>query len=99
MRLKTTVSTLGAKPEIVIAMMIACEVYREFGLDMVGTSLTDGKHGAHSHHLKGMAVDLGVTGMTAQQRQDCAAEITARLSAQYQVIDEGDHIHLEFDPA
>ena len=98
MRLKTTVSALGAKPEIIIAILVACEVYGEFGIDMVVTSLTDGKHGAHSHHYKGHAVDLGVTGMTAQQRHDCTEEIITRLSAQYQVIDEGDHIHVEFDP-
>jgi len=99
MRMKPLVNCLGVKPEILLALMVACEVYNEFGIDMTVTSLTDSKHGAHSHHYKGLAVDLGVVGMNADQVEDCRKEIQRRVCSQYQVINEKNHIHIEYDPA
>ena len=59
---------------------------------------TNGTHSADSLHYSGNAVDLRVWGLSDAQRADYAQQIRDLVGDNYDVIDEGDHIHVEYDP-
>lgn len=89
------------------ALGIADKVYRlSSGVELVVTALTDGEHKTTSLHYPrnspdglGRAADLRVLGLDAVGR----ALISDRLRNElvkfgFDVLDEGDHFHIEFDP-
>ena len=95
MHIKKGVRLHGIMPEIVLALVIADKVYTDLGHDLVVTSVTDGKHMRASIHYIGGAVDLrlpGDDGIAARNR------IALRLGADYDVILEHNHIHIEWQP-
>ena len=72
--------------------------------DLVVTSLRDGEHRAGSFHEIGRAVDLRMRCVSATHdavyvlTRDPVKAACATVSPYLQVIDEGDHIHIEYDP-
>lgn len=104
MRLKDdSVETFGTTPEILIALFIADQVYAERGCNMEWTSGSERtvEHSRQSSHWRGQAIDLSVKDlMAADPRMVPAvtAEIRERLNKHYQVIFEGDHIHIQYRP-
>jgi hypothetical protein len=73
-------------------------VFDSFGESCTITSVTDGKHGPHSHHGKGCAFDLRIRSLTSTPGPTKVEMLQEALSNQFQVILEKDHIHVEFDP-
>lgn len=63
------------------------------------TSARDSVHGATSWHPGGLALDFRTTDLMPDVAAQLAAAMTAALGAYYDVIDEGDHIHVELSPA
>jgi len=97
--IKRGVSLLGLQPQMAIAYAIACRIYANHDLVCRLTSGTEGKHGRHSHHYKGCAIDTGIRKL---QRAFCRildAELEVALGSEFQVILESNHIHIEYDPA
>jgi hypothetical protein len=100
MRLKKTekkCSVIGIRPETCIALMVAENVYRSMQLDgdMIVTSITDGKHSLNSLHYVGFAFDLRIP---LERKEDYAAELRLALTDEFDVLAEGDHVHVEFQP-
>ena len=95
---KEGVSVLGLQPCMFFAFLVAGEAYKDHGFDCVLTSGTDSKHGDHSHHYKGYAIDIRIRDISEGILTKIVEEIQFRLQSQFQVILEGDHIHIEFDP-
>lgn len=89
---------LGLRPEIVIGLTIANDVYREFGFDCIVTAGIDGSHSRGSIHYKGLAVDLRARHIPATEQPKITAKLQERLGDDFDVVFEGDHWHLEFDP-
>ena len=58
----------------------------------------DGVHGTGSLHYSGDAVDLRTNNLTQDQVDSIVSDLSTALGNDYDVIDEGDHIHLEYDP-
>ena len=96
MRLKHNVSLLGMKPEIVVGMMAAQEVCRELGVDLILTSVTDGKHSKGSRHYSGLAFDMRTRHM--KDPKDAHRRLSEALGEQFDVVLESTHIHVEYDP-
>ena len=93
--IKRGVRIHGIMPEIVLALVVADQVYTQLGHDLVVTSVIDGKHMRASIHYIGGAVDLrlpGDDGIAARNR------IALRLGGDYDVILESNHIHVEWQP-
>jgi len=63
----------------------------------VVTSAHDGTHSEGSLHDDGLAVDLRVWGFTEAEAKRTTAEIQRKLGERWDVIYEGDHIHIEYD--
>jgi hypothetical protein len=95
--IKPRVKASGLKPEILLAIQEAREVYRDFGTPLVITSLLDGRHSATSLHYEGLAVDLRTQNLDARVRALVAERIGKALGPEYDVVLESDHIHVEYD--
>jgi RHS repeat-associated protein len=72
------------------------------GRDAVVTSTTDDNpkdpHRSDSRHFSGNAVDLRARDLTDAVRKDVARRLRNALGKGYDVVDEGDIIHIEYDP-
>jgi len=97
MRLKNnSVQVQGIRPELIIALIIANEVYAYHGLEFVITSVTDGKHSKTSLHYSGCAFDCRI--YSTADSEAIRDEIKRQLNIDYDVILEKNHIHIEFQP-
>ena len=96
--IKPGVDISGIRPELVIALMAAGKVYAKRGAELVITSAKDGKHGRGSLHYVGLAVDLRTKHLTNQQKVDITIDLRQALGAQFDVVSEKDHLHVEFQP-
>lgn len=100
-RIKPGVDLSGIRPEMNLVLLLAEEIYeRVANKDVVVTAVRDGKHKAGSKHYVGLAVDLrtSAAGIDVTAANAIAAMLRDALGAQYDVVVEGDHIHVEFDP-
>ena len=103
MRFKRGVSLFGIRPELITAMVVADSVYRDFvGQECTVTSVTDGSHGSIVHSL-GCAFDLRTRYENESQqwlmstKDAIAKEMRERLTDEFDVVVESDHIHVELD--
>ena len=96
MRFKKGVRIKKVTPEIVVAMIVANQVYNEEGIDFTVTSVNDGKHMEGSKHYEGNAFDCRIRYLPKPQKT--AYAIRNRLTEDYDVVLEETHIHIEYDP-
>jgi hypothetical protein len=99
-QLKQGVDLRGIQPEILLAAMIAEPVFASRSKDLVITAALDGKHMVGSLHYTGRAIDVrtAAAGITGEQAHGIARDLQVALGAQFDVVVEDDHIHIEFDP-
>lgn len=90
----------GLDRRLWVAYGVALAVYEELGNqhNCVITSANDGQHMYSSKHYSDEAIDLRVWGFDDHARRVATVMIGSRLSLDYDVIDEGNHIHIEWDP-
>jgi hypothetical protein len=101
MRFKSGVIAEGVQPPIWWALGIAEMTYAKFGCELVVTSLTDGVHpDLKNIHGRGLAADLRTSSVPKLDTvQDIMLDLNYRLYALgYDIVQEKDHIHIEFDP-
>lgn len=96
--IKKGVKVAGLKPEILLAIQEAREVYRDLGVDLIITSVLDGKHMKTSLHYKGLAVDLRIRHLSKANQGIAAQRLRLMLGPEYDVVLEETHIHVEHDP-
>lgn len=90
----------GVKPKslTIAAAVINTVTEGGFGFDPVITSGNDSKHMAGSKHYTHNALDIRTSNIPPASREGFKAALKQRLGTDYDLIDEGDHIHLEYDP-
>lgn len=98
MILKKGVKLTDMTPQILLAMMVADQVYTRHGQELVITSVDDSKHGKDSLHPSGNAFDARTFYFTPEVQRKVANEIKARLGESFDVVLEIDHLHIEYDP-
>ncbi len=101
MRLKPGVSARGISPELLLGIMVLDAIYKNVtGADAVVTSLRDGTHHRASKHYRGDGADFRTiqASITPDTAERIRAEARAQLGKDYDIVVEGNHIHLEFDP-
>ena len=62
------------------------------------TSANDSRHMDGSLHYEDLAIDLRVWGVDKEQRTEIVEYLRYILSDDYDILDEDDHLHLEYDP-
>lgn len=108
MRFKDGVN-LELQPKMSAAIPLIDKAYSDVWPDCeheaVCTSGKDGKHMEGSFHPKGLAMDLRSRDLHQTTIYSLAAALRARLNGNetvnrpYQIVIEGDHLHVEYDPA
>lgn len=93
MRIKAGVSLQGVRPEILVAALIVNEML----VDAVITSGCDGQHMVDSLHYSGYALDFRTRDLSPEHIGAIARKLRMALGAQYDVVVESDHLHVEFD--
>ena len=97
--IKPGVDLRGLTPQMAVAFSIAQNIFREkAGASCVITSGSDGTHGPNSLHYKGKALDLRTNNLRPEQVHPVYATLKIALGAQFDVVLEEDHLHVEFDP-
>lgn len=97
MKLKPGVDIRGVRPEIVLAMIVV-EPIIEKHAPFVVTSVCEGTHKPTSLHYSGFAIDIRTRDVDQAMVRPLVQELQAALGIQFDVVLEGDHVHLEFDP-
>lgn len=95
---KKGVKVQGIRPELILAIIVADGVYASLGQELVITSLLDGTHSNTSLHYTGCGVDFRTRFFTQEEAEKARNDISARLTSDYDVILESNHIHLEYQP-
>lgn len=98
MQLKKNVKLNGIKPEIMVAIMIANEVYQKNDSELIITSICDGKHGTGSLHYAGLGFDCRTRHLPLGKDKDIVHALKLRLTDEFDVVLEPTHIHIEFQP-
>lgn len=101
LRLKKSTDIRGMRPELVLAMHIADQVWVEHGSEQcVVTSVTDGSHSRNSLHYVGLAFDLRIWAWKddAAAVQGAAVDLQGRLGDSFDVVVESSHVHVEYQP-
>ncbi len=88
----------GVTPKNLTIAAAAINASEGLGFDVVITSGTDGKHMRQSKHYDGNALDIRTVNIPRTARAPYLAQLRVRLGEDYDVIDEGNHIHIEYDP-
>ena len=74
-------------------------VFNQYGLDTIITSGREGRHGAHSHHYRGRALDFRTFHIPLESTKlKLTSEVQAALGDDFDVVLEETHLHVEYDP-
>jgi len=100
MRLKNGVIWAQMHPSMEHAWEV-CErvTWSLFDRDAVITSGREGTHSETSLHYEGKALDLRTRDLDADEVERYRWELASKLGADYDIVVEGSHIHVEYDPA
>lgn len=94
-----TINPSSMTPQLLLAIMVADQVYGTYDTDVVITSLNDANHSETSLHYAGNAVDIRTWTLPDDVSASMVAdEIKDKLNKHYDVIFESDHIHIEYQP-
>lgn len=102
MEFKEGVSLKGMTPQVLLALLVAEEIYKKRMLPLTVTSINDSTHKVGSKHYEGAAADLRTRG-TGSARS-LFNDIVKKLDPLgYDVLLEfeggdNEHIHIEYDP-
>ena len=94
--IKSGVDLRGLSPQMAIAYTIATKCYGQYAC--VITSGSDSKHGTNSLHYSGRALDLRINNLPPPAVQSIVDKLKEALGAQFDVVLEADHLHLEWQP-
>lgn len=90
---------VSVQPVIYYAIGIVEEIYKDHRYDLVITSLIDGVHQFNSYHYKGLAADFRTRDLDTKVKIEIFSDIRNALDIKgFDVLQELDHIHLEYDP-
>ena len=95
MKIKSGVRVHGLRPEALLIIIAAAEVWRSQGQALTITSVIDGRHKRKSFHYSGAAVDFRIWDIDAKR---ATTDLAAALGEDYVVILESDHIHAHYQP-
>ncbi|MCO7225915.1 D-Ala-D-Ala carboxypeptidase family metallohydrolase [Pleionea sp. CnH1-48] len=84
--------------QTVFAIVVAGSIYQSFDKPLVITSANDGHHSKNSKHYRGDAIDIRTRHLTSEEEQEIVTQLRHCLGRDYDVVQESNHIHIEYDP-
>ncbi|AYQ58123.1 hypothetical protein [Microviridae sp.] len=99
MKIKESVKIEGISAELVLIIGICEKIYHKINpkYEITITSVTDGKHSRNSLHYVGKALDIRTYDMNKDEKNMFITEVKTVLYNWVDIIDEGDHIHIEYN--
>jgi len=96
----TNAKVKGMQPEILLAIIIADQLMgKMYERNLTLTSITDGHEDKpKSLHNPGYAFDMRTWSMNGAEKAKFGKELSQLLGDEYDIVVEGNHIHVEFDP-
>ncbi len=91
-------SIAGIKPETVIGILIANDVFKSVEQPCELSSGLEGKHSRNSLHYAGLAFDVSARDVAGSQYESITYLLSKNLGDEFDVIFETDHWHIEFQP-
>lgn len=83
---------------MMLAMMVAHDIIKRYTPEGgVLTGGVEGKHSRKSRHYIGFAIDMRSRDVPEQSRKEVADKIGDALGAEWFVIFEKDHFHIQFN--
>lgn len=98
MILKRGVVLAICAPMARMLVLLETTVHEITGEVVVITSAADGVHMMGSRHYTGEAIDIRSSNIDAVMKTRLVQSLRAVLGDHFDVVDEVDHIHIEFDP-
>ena len=95
MLIKAGVDISRLKPQIRKKLPVIARVYAQRDEELVITSTYEGTHSDGSLHYADLAID---TRWPKKYRGTIVDQLKKELGPDYDVVGEGDHIHIEYDP-
>jgi hypothetical protein len=86
----------GVTPKHLVIAAAAANVAAEMGITVTITSGSDSTHMVGSKHYAGEALDFRLVPLAV--RESFYQQLQTRLGPAYQVLHEGTHCHVEWDP-
>ena len=98
--IKDGATLLGLVPQMVVAVIALHAIYQKRGVPLVITAGNDGKHSETSLHYAGTALDFRTSNLPSPSSDGIAIadELSKALGRDYQVLFEGDHLHVAWRP-
>jgi hypothetical protein len=99
--LKGGVDIAGIRSECIVGLLVASQVFEARGVPFIVTSVRDSKHSEKSLHYVGAAFDCRLASRYTKSPETdkrILEDLKESLGAQFDVVLEGDHFHVEFDP-
>ena len=91
---------LALAPEMARALPLIEAAHSDIGIrPPIITSGSEGEHQPGSLHYVGKAIDLRTRDLPSLKVVQLVYALRAWLGEDFDVIDEGDHIHVEYDPS
>lgn len=94
--IKPGVRIHGIRPELLLGVLVADGVLSDMGKECILTSVIDGTHQSGSLHYIGCAVDIRSRHLA--EPNEVVTLLRTALDDDFDVIYEGDHIHIEYQP-
>ncbi len=91
-------SIRGIQPEMCIAHTLIVALFSRHGIACRLSSGTDGEHSFASLHYVGYALDISFQGIPKTLIDILHAEFKSVLGDEFDVVKEGTHFHIEFQP-
>ena len=98
MMIKDGVNLTGLRPEMVIAVIAASQIWSSLAKNLVITSALDGVHSSTSLHYTGCALDFRTNYFMPEEAEKAHRRLKEALGWQYDVLLEKDHCHVEYQP-
>ena len=83
---------------MVLGMLVINSVYIKWNVEYVLTSVMEGKHKTYSLHYVGFAQDSRTRDFPPDDLSAVAEDLREALGDEFEVILEGNHFHIEFQP-
>ena len=96
--LKEGVRLSGLRPELAVACIALHDIYNSLGVAFTITSGIEGKHSMGSGHYRGCAIDVRTRDLSSVQVATVLKRAREQLGLDFLVLQEADHIHVEFKP-
>lgn len=98
MDIKPGVRINGIKPEMLLGVIVANSIFEKHGKEFTLTSVVDSKHSRGSKHYSGNAIDARTRHLSTVEADRLTIAINTALGADFDVVLESTHLHLEYHP-